>query len=354
MPAYLLTHQQIQTALGMAALEVGSGSPLAVLPQAARHLEPGDVAFQKMADGHLLEAQDGEWRVNTLAKAVLLTCARPEEVITLRVTGGEGQGFSICRRGPLVSECTVGGPALVKLSFPLTRSAVILTLISALSSERPEPPSTGFRFRGRVADAFVLSVVLNETRSGTGGPPVERLAGIVAAAVEKPIYTLPFVLVAGAEPLLGLARSPDAVDAAVGRLAIAGHVRNEGGRLVPSDASQTALAGPPNAGFSISRTVVRPEGPAAQTLQVVRSGDRNIVFRLLQHADEYPLLEWLEVSKLQLRALVTAALMDEKELKLAAVEPLPGRFCPNCGVRTREGQRFCRSCGQNLEEGGAV
>jgi hypothetical protein len=87
---------------------------------------------------------------------------------------------------------------------------------------------------------------------------------------------------------------------------------------------------------------------------VVRSGERNIVFRLLQHADEHPLLEWLEVSKLQLRALVTAALMDEKELKLAAVEPLPGRFCPNCGARTREGQRFCRSCGQNLEEGGAA
>jgi hypothetical protein len=225
----------------MAGLEVGSGSPLAILPQAARRLEPGDVAFQKMADGHLLEAQDGEWRVNTLAKAVLLTCARPEEVITIRVTGGEGQGFSICRRGPLVSECTVGGPALVKLSFPLTRSAVMLALVSALSSERPEPPSTGFRFRGRVENAFALSVVLNETRSGTGGPPVERLAGIVAAAVEKPVYTLPFVLVAGAEPLLGLARSRDAVDAALGRLAIAGHVRNEGGRLVPSESAQRVL-----------------------------------------------------------------------------------------------------------------
>jgi hypothetical protein len=354
LPAYLLTHQQIQTALEMAGFELAPGSPLAILPQSPRLLEPSDTAFQKMADGHLLEVQDGKWRVNTLAKAVLLVCACPEEVITLRATGGEGQGFTICRRGPLVSECTVGGPALVKLSFPLTRSAVMLTLVSALSSERPEPPSTGFRFRGRVEDAFVLSTVLNETRSGAGGPPVERLAGIVAAAIEKPICTLPFVLVAGAEPLLGLARSPDAVDAAVGRLAIAGHVRNEGGRLVPSEPAERALAGAPNAGFAISRTLVGPQGPASQTLQVVRSGERSIVFRLLHHEGASPMFEWLEVNKLQLRALVSAALMDEKELKLAAVEPLPGRFCPNCGARTREGQRFCRSCGQNLEEGGAA
>lgn len=354
MPAYLLTHQQIRTALGMAGIEIGPGSPLAVLPEASRPLEPGEAAFQKMADGHLLEAANGKWRVNTLAKAVLLACAKPEEVITLHATGGEGQGFSSCRRGPLVTECTVGGPALIKLSFPLTRSSVTLMLTSALSSDRPEPPSTGFRFQGRAEDAFVLSIILSEARSGGRGPTVDGLAQTVAKAVENPSLTLPFVLVAGAEPLLGLARSRDAVEAAAGRLAFAGHVGIEGGRLEPSQTALQALGGPPVAGFAISRTLVGPEGPASQTLQVVRSGERSIVFRVLRHEGERPLFEWLEVTKTQLRALVAATLMDENELKLASVQAPPGRFCPNCGSRTHKGQRFCRACGQNLEEGGAA
>jgi hypothetical protein len=362
LPAYLLTHQQIQTALGMAGIEVGLGSPLAVLPPSSRPLEPGEAAFQKMADGHLLEAQDGSWRVNILAKAVLLACARPEEVISLRVTGDQGQGFSTCRRGPLVSECSVGGPGLVKLAFPLTRSTIILMLTSALSNDRPEPPPTGFRFQGRAEDAFVLSLLLNEARADSEGLPAEQMADTVARAVENPSLTLPFVLVAGAEPLLTLARSRDAVEAAVGRLALRGHVRNEGGRLVPSAAALEALKSPPVAGFSVSRTLVGPNGPASHTLEVARSGERNIVFRLLRHEREEPLFEWSEVTKPQLRALVAATLMDEKELAAAsAAPPTPPApttppagieaACPNCGAETRAGQRFCRACGQKLTEG---
>lgn len=354
MPAYLLTHQQIQTVLGMAGIEVKAGSPLTILPQAPRLLEPGEAAFQKMADGHLLESQNGNWRVNILAKAVLLACAQPEEVISLRVTGGEGQGFSACRRGPMVSECTVGGPALVKLAFPLSRSAVMLMVTSGLSSDRPEPATTGFRFQGRAEDAFVLSLILAEARSGSGGPAVAELTETVAKAVENPSLTLPFVLVAGAEPLLGLARSPDAVEASVGRLAIAGHVRNEGGRLAPSEATWEALGGPPVAGFAVSRTLVGPDGPASHTLQAVRCGERNIVFRLLRHEGERPLFEWSEVARPQLRSLVAATLMDEKVLELATAEAPLEMSCPNCGARTRPGQRFCRSCGQNLMEGGVA
>jgi hypothetical protein len=368
LPAYLLTHEQIQTALGMAGIEVGPGSPLAALPEASRVLQPTDAAFQKMADGHLLEAQDGSWRVNTLAKAVLFTCAQPEEVLALRVMGPEREGFSICRRGPLVSECTVGGPGLVKLAFPLTKSAIILMLTSALSGDRPEPPPTGFRFQGQAEDAFVLSLLLNEVRANAEGLPAEQMADAVAKAVENPSLTLPFVLVAGAEPLLALARSRDAVDAAVGRLALRGHVRNEGGRLVPSRAALEALKSPPVAGFAVSRTLVGPDGPASHTLEVARSGERNIVFRLLRHEGEQPLFEWCEVTKPQLRALVAAVLMDEKELGAAgtaaaaetetetASDPTtqPAEVeatCPKCGADVRPGQRFCRACGQRLTEG---
>jgi hypothetical protein len=338
----------------MAGIEVKPGSPLTVLPEAPRLLEPGEAAFQKLADGRLLEAQNGSWRVNILARAVLFACAQPEEVITLRATGGEGDGFSACRRGPMVSECTVGQASLVKLSFPLTRSAVMLILTSALSDEKPEVLSTGFRFQGRVEDAFVLSVVLGEARSSTGGPPVRQLAGVVARAVEDPSNTMPFALVGGAGPLLGLVRSRDAIEASVGRLAIAGHVRNEDGRLLPSQQALEALGGPPVAGFAVSRTLVGADGPASHALQVVRCGERNIVFRVLRQGEESPLLEWSEATRAELRALVVGSLMSEEELGAATAEAPPEVFCPKCGVAARADQRFCRSCGQKLTEGGAA
>jgi len=365
LPAYVLSNEQIRTALGMAGIELGAGSPLAALPESSRVLQPSDAAFQKMAEGHLLEQQDSSWRVNTLAKAVLFTCAQPEEVLALRVMGPQQTGFYVCRRGPLLSECTVAAPGLVKLAFPLTRSSIVLMLTSALSGDRPEPEPTGFRFQGRAGDAFVLSLLLNEARMNPEGIAAGEIAAGVAVAVENPALTLPFVLVAGAEPLLALARSRDAVEAAVGRLVMAGHARNEAGWLLPSAAALEALNSPPVAGFSVSRTLVGPDGAASQALEVARCGERNIVFRTLHHGDEQPLFEWSEVSRRQLRALVAATVMDEKELAaMTTPEPQPAPepamapspaiesiFCTNCGHETRPGQRFCRSCGARLIEG---
>ena len=369
MPAYVLTHEQIRTALGMAGIEVGAGSPLAALPEASRDLGPADAAFQKMAEGHLVEAVDGgNWRVNTLVKAVLLTCAQPEEVLSLRVTGPQQSGFAVCRRGPLLSECTVGAAGLVKLAFPLTRSSILLMLTSALSGDRPEPEPTGFRFQGRADDAFVLSLMLNEARRNSEGIAAGEIASRVARAVENPALTLPFVLVAGAEPLLALAGSRDAVDGAVGRLVMAGQARNEGGWLRPSAVALEALSSPPAAAFTISRTLTGPNGAASQALEVARCGERNIVFRSLRHAGERPLFEWSEVSRRQLRALVAATVMDERELAAmtspeAAAAPAPAPepaaapspatdsiFCSSCGYTARPGQRFCRSCGARLVE----
>jgi zinc-ribbon domain len=368
LPAYVLTHEQMRTALNMAGIDVGPGSPLAALPKASRFVQPPDGAFQKMADGHLLENQDGSWRVNTLVRAVLLACAQPEEVLALRVTS-QLSGFSVCRRGPLLTECTVGGPGLVKLSFPLTRSSITLMLTGALSGERPEAEPTGFRFQGRIDDAFVLSLLLNQARENSEGIAAGEIGGRVASAVENPALTLPFVLVASAEPLLALAGSQDAVEAAVGRLVMARHVRNDGGWLRPSSVALEALSSPPVAGFSVSRTLVGPDGPASQALEVARCGERNIVFRSLRHAGEQPLFEWSEMTRRQLRALVAATVMDERELgamasavpgpseSIASPSPEPavaaalgGAFCMNCGTQGKPGQRFCRNCGTRLAE----
>jgi hypothetical protein len=377
LPAYVLTHEQIRTALGMADIAVGAGSPLSALPESSRILQPSDAAFQKMAEGHLFEGEDASWRVNTLVKAVLFACAQPEEVLSLRVLGPQQNGFYVCRRGPLLTECTVSGPGLVKLAFPLTRSSIILMLTSALSGDRPEPEPVGFRFQGRADDAFVLSLLLNRAREDAEGVAAAQIADTVASAVENPALTLPFVLVAGAEPLLALANSRDAVEASVGRLLMAGQARNDGGRLLPSKAALEALADPPVAGFAVSRTLVGPDGPASQALEVARCGERNIVFRSLRHAGQQPLFEWSEVSRRQLRTLVAATVMDEKELaamtstpaqpsaavdSISAQPPMPSQpepvgaaavdaaFCPNCGSPAKPGQRFCRDCGTRLIE----
>jgi hypothetical protein len=125
---------------------------------------------------------------------------------------------------------------------------------------------------------------------------------------------------------------------------------------VPSGAALEALKSPPTAGFTVSRTLVGPDGPASQTLEVARSGERNIIFRQLRGEGGQPLLEWAEVSRPQLRALVAATLMDENELAAATATPMiqpaeAAAACPNCNAVVRPGQRFCRACGQKLTEG---
>lgn len=356
MPAYLFNHQQVRTALSIAGIGIGAGSPLARLPE-AEPLQPGEPSFQKLADAHFLEPGDGRWRVNTLAVAALLACAQPHEVIAVGATGGDGSGFAACRRGPLVAECTIGGGGLVKLSFPLTRSAIQLMVVSALSSDRPEAPSTGFRFQGAVPDAFILAVALREARTDAGGIAAESVGDVVAKAADDPNMTLPFVLAGGAEPLLALARSSEAVAPPVTRLLAAGHLRRDGDKLVPSAAAVEALSGPPLAGFVVSRTVVTEGKAASQTLQAIRVGERTIVYRRLRRDGE-PLLEWSEVTRAQLRSLVAAMLMDERELRAivgAEQAPVPvasvGPTCPGCGTEYAPGQRFCRQCGRRLAEG---
>jgi hypothetical protein len=154
------------------------------------------------------------------------------------------------------------------------------------------------RFQVRADDAFVLNYLLNQ-HVRILMDRCREIAARVAGAVENPALTLPFVLVAGAEPLLALARSRDAVEAALGRL------RRAVGRktkmdLRPSTTALDALK-PPVAGFTVSRTLVDKGRRRRRSGGALR--ERNIVFRSLRHSGEEPLFEWSEVSRRQLRRL---------------------------------------------------
>ena len=123
------------------------GTPLRVVRQFPRPLAPGEPGWDALRARGLVVPDGDAWRVNLAIRGVLAACVRPDEVIDVGVSDPAIPGFSIVRRGPIVAECTVAA-ATTKLAFPLTRTAVIVTLVGALSGDRPEPPPTGFRFRG--------------------------------------------------------------------------------------------------------------------------------------------------------------------------------------------------------------
>ena len=45
---------------------------------------------------------------------------------------------------------------------------------------------------------------------------------------------------------------------------------------------------------------------------------------------------------------------DKIEKQVLALRQEKGRFCPQCGARSKDGDRFCSSCGANLSQEGQV
>lgn len=326
MPAFVLTPAQLHTLLAPTRVTPRPGSPLAALAPAAA-LAPGDPEHAWLVDQRLIEATDGGWRVNLAVRAALLACAEPQEMLTLRTLGDDRAGFTICRHGQLLVECTVGRDDLVKLCFPLGRSTVVLALTSALSADRPEPPSSGFRFVGPPAEAFLLRIVLEA--AGRGGVAIDELPATVSAALDDPVLVLPFAVVAGRGALLPLVDERGALTAAVAGLARAGHVREAGGRLLPSDAALVALSGRAEAGFSVGSRRFGSGGYGDRVVQALRCGDRLLVLRVIAGDAGDPVIELAEVSRAQLRSIVGALALGEDGLRRLAGErsdggPLPG------------------------------
>lgn len=313
MPAYVLTPLELGIVGGLVGRAAAAHSPLhAIVPMRPARTQSAEDARRSLEERHLVERAGDSWRVNHLFGSVLLTCLEPDEVLALQTFGATWPGFATCRKGPLVTECTVAADGSVKFAFPISKSAVQLSVAAALSSDRPEPEPTGFRFRGSAGAAFVLSVLLHAEREGRPRLDRDGLAVAVRAAIGDPTRTLGLALVAGGAELVGLA-DLGALDEAVAELAASGMVVGDGGAIRPSEIAMTALAGAAIASFMISRTAAIDGRIRRSTLHATRVGARIITFRVSDVVDRRE-VEWMEVSRRRLRTLVHAVTMDEREL----------------------------------------
>ena len=365
MPGFVFTADQVATLIEFSGLGGPvPGSPLYPEPPESQILHPNHPAFTKLIEMHALEAKGDSWRVNLMVGAALRASLDPCEVISIGV--GEQprpRGFSVVRRDDFLAECTVDGYGNTKLYFPLSRNQVMLLMGDALTSTAPEPEPTGFRFVGPAEEAFVLGAAMRELREFPVPLTPDRLTEVVRRDATIPGYVAPLATSAGVAPIESLAGSDRAVEAALQRLLEAGHLRSADGALEPSPAATEVLGEYPERSFAVSRTVLGDGEPKTQRLNVSRVGDRTLIFRVQYPAGGRPRFEWAEVDRAQLRALVTALLMTEEQLRLSTVgepagaavgEATPSgevNYCPYCGSGVGEGFRFCPACGKELPAG---
>jgi hypothetical protein len=366
MPGFMLNNRQMHALFHLA--NIGkpiSGSPLWLLPEPDR-LMPDDPAFQYLIDQSLIEKMEDGYRVNKMFAAALLTCAKPEEVISVGIDRKDHLGFAVVRRGQLWCECTVNHDGVTKIYFPLSRSTLVIMLTDALTGNSPEGEDSGFRFKGDAAEAFVLAAAMRELREY----PVELRLGDLKKAVGEdalnPAYAAPFTSVTGLELIEKLAEGGEAIDKTIESLVNKGHLIVSDGRVKPSEKTELVLGQAPEAGFAVSRTVITGGGPKTQQMLVVKAGGHKLVFRLAESGGKTPLYEWVEVNRTKLRLLVAALTLPEdavnslsaalaaEEPAADAVETAPERafrpsFCTNCGAPLKEGATFCTQCGERLK-----
>lgn len=313
---FVLSDWQVATLLALGGLpDPAPGTPLRVVRDFPRPLAPGEPGWDALTARGLVVPDGDAWRVNLAIRGVLAACVRPDEVIDVGVSDPAIPGFSIVRRGPIVAECTVAADGTTKLAFPLTRTAAIVTLVGAVSGDRPEPPPTGFRFRGGAGEAFVLAAALRALREDPVPLTAARVRGAVARDLGIRGYVLPFAIAAGPEHTDAL-RGPDGVDAAIARLVDGGHLEQGPAGLAPSAAVREALAGDPAAVVGIGRTEFADGRPAHTAMTATRVGERILLFRVVSPAGEPVAFEWAEVDRATLRWLVFGMCLTQEELRL--------------------------------------
>ncbi len=323
MPTVVLGEWQVQTLLSMSGVElVAPHSPFRVHRRYGRPIAPGEPDWRPLVEWGIVNQRGGAWRVNSLIAGVLRAGADPDEVVNVGVGNLANPGFAVVRRGGLVAECTISSRGTTKLCFPITRSAVLLSLVSALSgdADRASVPS-GFRFRGSAQDAFVLATALRESRADYAPLSMPALRAAVARDAANDRLVMAFSLCAGYEPFRLLANDPTAVDAAIGRLAGA-HLVVTGTSVEPSAAAREALSDWPHAAFGLSHVEVVGGRAVTQAMQALRCGRRIVVFRPCGSPGGAPEFEWAEVTLGQLRALVSAFVLTSDQVA-ALTAPRP-------------------------------
>ena len=359
MPGFMLNNRQIRSLVGMAGIrEPVPGSPLQLLSKEERPLIPLEPAFTSLVNEHILEPENGRWRVNKLFALALETCVRPEEVIELSTVIKPYFAFSIARRQAFWSECSRNIEGITKFYFPLSRNMVLLLLTDALTSQAPEPDQCGFHFLGSVEEAFVLSTVMHKIREYPVELAVSDLVNSVAREASMPQFTASFISMAGEKSLDRLAKSSEAISAVIGKLGVNGYLSLSDGKVKPSPAVETALKSPPQSGFVISHSEISETAIQSQSLLVLNAGGRKLVFRLRSSRGETPLFEWVEMSRQQIRLLIAGLLLPTVVLNRVNLDakntgspPTPSpAFCFTCGAKLKSGAAFCGQCGSPIKK----
>ncbi|MEZ5116738.1 MAG: hypothetical protein R2737_10760 [Candidatus Nanopelagicales bacterium] len=317
MPTFILTDWQVATLLAIGGVpEPRTGSPLRVVRAFPRPIAPGEPGWDLLERSGLVRPAGTGWRVSLPVRSVLFACAQPDEVIDLGVNDPTIPGFTICRRDNVVAECTVIADGTTRLSFPLTRTAAILTLVSGLSGDRSEPEPSGFRFRGTAAEAFVLASALRRLREDPTPMTLADLRSAVARDSHIAGYAMPFAIAAGPDAVLALVQDRHTVDAAISSLVQGGYLDLDLDTVRPSAIVEAALTGDATAVLGVGRTEYADGRAAHASMTATRVGDRTLAFRVITPTGQEPLFEWSEVDRATLRWLVLGMLLTREELEL--------------------------------------
>lgn len=303
MPRIVMSDRQVATVLAVAAIgEPSPHSPL-LIPAAAEPLPADDPGVEELRARGVL--QPG--RVNGLFLQYLAAALDPDEAIHLAVGHDDYPGLSVVRKGQFWTECTVAADGSTAFDFPVTREAVVASLLGSLSHGRanhPEPGPDRFVFVGRPDDAFVLSTAVR-LQGDAESLQLERLAAKVVSTATKPEYSAGLTLVGGHGRFERLATERDAFDASLGRLITGGHLQTSGSDVRVPQTTLDALGENPIGTFALAR-LTRTDGRMKRRgIQVMRLPSRTLVYRTRRTSGE-PLVEWREVSLPQLRAIVLA------------------------------------------------
>ena len=269
MTQFLLSFEQISTALGLAGLDPVPGAPLEGVGEVL--LNPGDDGFRQMAAHGLLLRDGGVLRVNRAFALALAVAAAPDEAVWIETDRGR-ERLTLARRESIAAECTVRADGIVRLEFPQAWTLLGEVLAGAFTGDGDEPGGTSFEFRGRADAALLLSLI---TDAALRGEPCrfETLQSLADRALADPARTLPFVRLGAGDALLDLMATASSVQACVLKLMASGLVNVDSGVLRPTEPVASALASAgASADLSIRRRAFTPAGYATIGLSAVRSG----------------------------------------------------------------------------------